>query len=188
MLKLVRVPSDVLNRPCKEVTLFNSDLIRTVVAMEKVLVSQVGPNLIGVGLAAPQVGIDRRLFIIKPRPKSDTEVFINARIVDSVTQKESEKETAQKTAKNGKKKKRQKLEGCLSIPHLWGPLKRAHKIQVEYQDIEGKPHTEWFFGFKAVIIQHEIDHTNGILFTQRVIEQKGQLYEEKNGELKKLDY
>lgn len=181
-MKLVHVPNPILNKPCEPVTAFKASLVKIVVDMEEVLLEQVGPNLVGVGLAAPQVGLNKRLFIIKPSPKSETQVFANAEILKKIEQKPAKKSLKKK------KKKGTKLEGCLSIPHLWGPLRRSAKVYVRYQDIDGNLHEEWFTGFKAVIIQHEVDHTNGILFTQRVLEQKGTLYEEKDGELKKLEY
>lgn len=79
-----------------------------------------------------------------------------------------------------------KLEGCLSVPRIWGPVDRDAEVLVEYLDLNGKKQSKWFSGLKAVIVQHETDHLNGILFTQRVLEQKGRLYEEKNGELEKI--
>ncbi|KKS44950.1 MAG: Peptide deformylase, partial [Candidatus Gottesmanbacteria bacterium GW2011_GWA2_42_18] len=79
------------------------------------------------------------------------------------------------------------LEGCLSIPRIWGPVKRAAKIFLHYQDLTGKKYLKWFSGFEATVIQHEIDHLNGIVFTQRAVEQKGQLYREEDGELTKFE-
>ena len=70
-----------------------------------------------------------------------------------------------------------KLEGCLSIPKIWGKVKRAKTLSLRYQDEKGNIHKEKFSGFIATIIQHETDHINGILFTQRVLEQKGKLYQ-----------
>ena len=84
-------------------------------------------------------------------------------------------------------KKNIKLEGCLSIPHIWGPVTRNTKILLEYQDLTGEKHSEWFSGFTSVIIQHEMDHLQGVLFTQRVLEQKGRLYQEKDGKLEKIE-
>ena len=85
-------------------------------------------------------------------------------------------------------KKKVKLEGCLSIPRIWGPVKRADRIFLNYQDMTGKKYLKWFSGFEAIIIQHEVDHLNGIVFTQRSVEQKGQLYKEENDELVKIEY
>lgn len=179
MLKILSAPQDVLSTPAQPIVNFDADLKKTVREMETAMLSVKDDTLIGVGLAAPQVGISKMLFIVKPKPTAKTEVFVNAQIVRAI----------QSTPKvENLKKKRSQMEGCLSIPRLWGPVQRAIKILVEFQDLEGKKHTKEFTGFKAVIIQHEVDHTNGILFTQRVLEQGENLYEEKNGKLKKLSY
>jgi len=85
-------------------------------------------------------------------------------------------------------KKKVKLEGCLSIPRIWGPVKRADRVFLNYQDLTGKKYLKWFSGFEAIIIQHEVDHLKGIVFTQRSIEQKRQLFKEENDELVKIDY
>ena len=75
------------------------------------------------------------------------------------------------------------LEGCLSIPRIWSPVNRHAKVHLEYTNLRGERKDKWFSGFDAVIIQHEMDHLHGILFTQRSLEQHMKLYEEKNGKL-----
>lgn len=183
MLKIVTVPNDVLTSHAKSIDSFDSKLQDLVKDMEKTLDAQIDPQ--GVGLAAPQVGIGLSLFIMKPTPESKTTVFINPKILE-IEQKKSFTTRIKKDAKG--KKKRHHLEGCLSIPRIWGPVKRAKKLLLEYQTTQGEKKTEWFTGFKAVIIQHEVDHLNGVLFTQRALEQKNQLYEEKKGKLIKMEY
>lgn len=151
--------------------------------MEKTLVAQDDPP--GVGLAANQVGLNISLFLIKPSEKAKTTVFINPKVLkisDNLIERER-KSPGKKT-----KKKKVKLEGCLSIPRIWGPVKRYDRIFIHYQDPDGQEHLKWFTGFEAIIIQHEIDHLNGIVFTQRSLEQKGQLYREENEELVKIEY
>ena len=147
--------------------------------MEKVLIAQDDPP--GVGLAANQVGLDLSIFIIKPTEKAKTKVFINPKIISR---------TDLLKAKNKKVRpsKKVKLEGCLSIPRIWGPVKRRNRVFLKYQDLNGREYLKWFTGFEAVIIQHEIDHLNGVVFTQRSIEQKGQLFREENDELVKIEY
>src|SRR3989344_6061202 len=70
-----------------------------------------------------------------------------------------------------------KLEGCLSIPNIWGYLQRPEKIRLRYMDIQGKIMDREISGFMATICQHEMDHLNGILLTQRVLEQNQKLYQ-----------
>lgn len=152
--------------------------------MDDVLNSQVDPQ--GVGLAAPQVGIGLNLFIMKPTAKSSARAFANPKILKS--QIPNSKFQTNPKSKIQKKKGGHRLEGCLSIPKIWSSVRRAKKILLEYQTVTGERKTGWFSGFEAVIIQHEVDHLNGVLFTQRALEQKSLLYEEKKGKLVKLEY
>lgn len=177
MLKIVNVPNSILTTPVKPIHNFDQALLKLVKEMGKTLEAQVDPP--GVGLAAPQINKNLAMFIIKPTPTAKIETFINPKVLKQETGSRNQEE-------KGRKKERQKLEGCLSIPRVWGPVKRAEKVLLEYQNINGKSQTKWFSGFKAVIIQHEVDHLNGVLFTQRSLEQKGVLYEEIEGELKKI--
>ncbi len=181
MLKVVHVPNAVLIKKAEVVDKITKKIRKIVSDMEVALVNYSDPP--GVGLAAPQVGISLRIFLVKPTPEDETEVFINPTILKTVGEKKPLKRP--KSSKN--KKKRGELEGCLSVPRVWAPLKRPQKVQLEWTDIDGKKHKAWFSGFKAVIVQHETDHIDGILFTQRSLEQGAQLYREKDGELEKIE-
>ncbi|HLL60442.1 MAG TPA: peptide deformylase [Candidatus Nitrosocosmicus sp.] len=179
-MKLVSIPDPVLSTQSKPVVNFDKKLHLIIQQMIDVLEAQNDPP--GVGLAAPQVGLSYQLFLIKPNKKDKVQVFINP-VIKSKLQIPNDKPNS--NSKDSKKKD-VRLEGCLSIPRIWGEVHRFPKIQIEYQDEKGNKKTEWFSGFKSVIVQHELDHLNGVLFTQRVLEQKGQLYEEKNDELVKI--
>ncbi|MEK7177683.1 MAG: peptide deformylase, partial [Patescibacteria group bacterium] len=182
MLKIVTVPNSILTSPTKPVIEIDNKIKKIVSDMEKVLIAQDDPP--GVGLAANQVGLDLSIFIIRPTEKSKTKVFINPKIVKSgLTMIERERENPSKK----KKKNKIKLEGCLSIPRIWGPVKRSDRVFIKYQDLTGRDYLKWFIGFEAIIIQHEMDHLNGVVFTQRSIEQKGQLYREEEDELVKIE-
>lgn len=108
----------------------------------------------GVGLAAPQIGLSIRLFVIDASPFKDEDpategfkrVFINAEILDE----------------QGDKKRFN--EGCLSIPGIRGDVERKPKVTIRYQDLNFDTHTETYEGIHARIIQHEYDHIEGILF------------------------
>ncbi len=166
MLKIVTAPNPVLSTKAKSVAKVDQTVLKLVEQMEESLNAATDP--IGVGLAAPQVGKSLSLFIAKPTEKSKLQVFINPKIVKI------------EDGKVGKAKgKTKKLEGCLSLKDIWGEVERAKAIELDYVDIEGKPHHKKFTGFIATIIQHEVDHLNGILFPKRVLEQKGTLYESK---------
>jgi len=112
----------------------------------------------GIGLAAPQIGLSIRLIVIDASPleeddpalKDYKKVFINAKIVERFGEKKLYK------------------EGCLSIPTLHEEVEREEKIRIEYLDENFKPHDAVFDGIPARIIQHEYDHLEGMLFTDRV--------------------
>lgn len=179
MLKIISVPNEVLSSKTKLVAKVDEKIKNLVSEMEKTLIEQKDPK--GVGLAANQVGESLSLFIIKPTEKSKTKVFINPKILKIVNLPFSTKNKMRRS------KKPVKLEGCLSIPRIWGPVKRASKIFIQYQDLNGTAKKEWFDGFESVIIQHEVDHLNGIVFTQRSVEQNQKLYKEIGDELKPIE-
>ena len=108
----------------------------------------------GVALAAPQIGLPLRIFVVSPRAYSKSDktsplVFINPRIT-----KRSKKELLVD-------------EGCLSIRWLYGEVKRSTNATVEAYDEEGKRFTRGGGGILAQIFQHEIDHLEGVLFTDK---------------------
>ncbi len=164
MKPIVRVPNQVLASPAKTVTDFDKRLAKLVSDLKETLIATKNPK--GVGLAAPQIGEALRVFVTRPTEKTPIRVFINPEVV-----KQS------KDLTDGVPERENKLEGCLSIPKIWGKVKRAKSLTLKYQNEEGKEIIEDFTGFLATIIQHETDHTNGILYTQRVLEQKGKLYQ-----------
>lgn len=110
----------------------------------------------GIGIAAPQVGINRNLFWVQRFDKVDEpfEFYVNPEIV-----------WRSALLRKG-------LEGCLSIPEIRGDVYRNYTIQINYWDKEGKFHQEIVEGFTAVVFQHEYDHIKGILFTDRLKEQE----------------
>jgi len=177
MLKIVSVPDPILSKPTKPIAEINDKIKNLVFEMEETLVAQSDP--LGVGLSANQVGVSLSVFIIRESPNSDTKVFINPEIILL-------KDNPSSKTKKAKKVNKEKLEGCLSIPHIWGPVTRHDKVYLKYQDLNGCIYKKWFSGFTAVIIQHEMDHLKGYVFTQRSIEQKAPLYKEVNGKLKVL--
>tara|TARA_R110001592_G_scaffold322_7_gene1885 strand:- start:324 stop:914 length:591 start_codon:yes stop_codon:yes gene_type:complete len=122
-------------------------------------------NASGVGLAAPQIGLAIRLFIIDASPFAEDEdltnedratlktfnrVFINAKIT---------KEEGEEWSFN---------EGCLSIPDVREDVSRQPKVTIEYQDEDFKTHTAILEGLAARVFQHEYDHIEGILFTDKL--------------------
>ena len=168
MLKIVTAPNSILSDIAKPVLKIDSSVIKIIKEMKETLNKTTDP--VGVGLAAPQVGIPLRLFIAKPRDDSKIFVFINPEIRQS-----PEVNLVKQSRKLGKKASK-KLEGCLSLPNIWGPVQRAPFVTLSFLDEQGKHYEQKFSNFLATIIQHETDHLNGILFPKRVLEQKGILY------------
>jgi peptide deformylase len=164
MLDIVKAPNPVLSQKAKPIAKVDKAVLNLIQEMEQALDSASDP--VGVGLAAPQVGKSLSIFVIKPHPKSKLQAFINPKIIKVETQKVAKKNHGAK-----------KLEGCLSLVNIWGEVERADYVLLEYTDETGKRHKKKFNGFVATIIQHEIDHLNGILFPKRVLEQKGTLYQ-----------
>ena len=107
----------------------------------------------GVGLAGPQIGIMRRIFVV--HIEGDIErVFINPSIL----------ETSQETAKVE--------EGCLSVPGIFADVIRSKTIKIQAWNEKGRPFTLEAAGILARVIQHEYDHLEGVLFLDRLPEQK----------------
>ncbi len=112
----------------------------------------------GVGLAAPQINKSIRLFIIDGTPLAEDypevdgfhKIFINAQIIE---------EEGKEWSFN---------EGCLSLPDIREEVKRKPRFLMSYFDENWEHHEEWFEGMQARIIQHEYDHLDGILFTDRL--------------------
>lgn len=142
----------------------------------------------GVGLAAPQVGIAIRLFIVDASPFADDDelteeeqkqltgfkkVFINPQI----------EESGEEWAFN---------EGCLSIPDIREDVYRQEEIQIRYWDENFKEHTEQYSGLAARVIQHEYDHIEGVLFTDKLSPLKKRLIKGKLNNIAKgnidIDY
>jgi len=130
----------------------------------------------GIGLAAPQIGLLKRVFVIDTNPVVEQDVtiekfegiFINPVIIDSDSDDVAFR------------------EGCLSIPGIYEEVYRPEKILVRYNDISLVMHEEELDGIKARIFQHEFDHLNGILFTDKISMIRRKLLTGKLNRLRKL--
>lgn len=154
-MQVVKAPDNRLRIQTKPVKKITPGLSETIKQMVKLTLSFKDPE--GVGLASTQVGLTERFFVGKIAGEK-LQAFINPQI-HSLS-------------------KRTKLyfEGCLSIPSIWGEVKRALTVKVSYLDIHGETHTETLKGIDAWIFQHEVDHLDGILVPDRVLEQHGRFY------------
>ena len=138
---LLRTPSKPLNKKLLQQDEFQTLCFRMLATVQN-------PENEGVGIAAPQVGILRRLVAVQRFDKEGKpfEFFINPEIVD----KDS-------TLVAGG-------EGCLSVPEIYDDVERSQRITLRYYDADFVQHEEVIEGFTAVIFQHEIDHLDGKLF------------------------
>lgn len=105
----------------------------------------------GVGLAAPQVGVSKRIIAIDPFwSRNDAERDPLVMINPAVESYSGETETE---------------EGCISVPDIYAKVTRPSEVRVSYTDLNGETQMLQYAGFPAVVVQHEIDHLNGVLFT-----------------------
>lgn len=161
--KIVQSGEQTLRQASKPVTKIDKKIKNLITDLNDTLAVQKNPE--GVGLAAPQIGVNLRIFVVDY--KNFKRVVINPEII-SISKK--------KYISENKKKDSEILEGCLSLPHYYGPLKREKTVNIKYQDENGQEKTEEFKDFNAQIMLHEIDHLNGILFIDRLLEQRKKLY------------
>lgn len=146
ILKIVNKSDEILRKRSKEVTGITSRITTLLDDMRETLV-KVG----GVGLAAPQVGVLKRICIIMLDPDDEPIELINPEIIYT----EGEQ---------------QELEGCLSCPHEWGITKRPYKVKVKAVNREGKPVEYEGEDLLARAFCHEIDHLDGKLFLDVCVE------------------
>lgn len=161
--KIVDVKNPILRQKALMVKKLDKRMHDLIADMQETLAAQKDPE--GVGLAAPQIGKSLQIFLANYGGRNM--VFINPKIIEISDSPKTELKS---------KKGRNILEGCLSLPHYYGPIVRSRKLMLQYMDINGETKTEFFKGFMAHIIQHEVDHLNGRLFIDRILEQKAPLY------------
>lgn len=125
----------------------------------------------GIGLAAPQVGLDIRLFVVDLSPLAEDEDY--ADIADELKDFKKVLINAQILEESGEEWKFN--EGCLSIPDVREDVKRKETIVIEYYDENFVKHTDTFSDMRARVIQHEYDHIEGILFTDHLSSLKKKL-------------
>ena len=130
----------------------------------------------GVGLAAPQIGLSIRLFVIDAAPFSEDEELDEAEVTLLKTFK---KAFINPTIIEEDGPLWEFNEGCLSIPDVREDVQRQEQLTIEYQSEDFKTHTETFTGLAARIVQHEYDHIEGVLFTDHLSPLKRRLIKNK---------
>ncbi|MBL5766629.1 peptide deformylase [Heyndrickxia sporothermodurans] len=145
MLTIVKHPADILEKECELVTQFDKKL--------KVLLNDMYETMLsadGVGLAAPQIGIDQQIAVVDIGDDTGRLNLINPVIIE----------------KSGEQTD---VEGCLSFPGLYGTVSRPFYVKVQAQDVKGRTFYIEAEDYLARAIQHEIDHLHGVLFTTKVL-------------------
>lgn len=151
ILKIHTLPDPILKQPAAPVSVLTPDIVR----LAHDMLDTIRHHTHCVGVAAPQIGRSLRIVVIdvslhhKPHRNHGALLLINPVI----------------TASSGKQKGR---EGCLSVPDLTGTVVRAERISVNALTPDGSTVTIEARGFEAIVLQHEIDHLDGLLFLDRV--------------------
>ncbi|MBU0646589.1 peptide deformylase [Patescibacteria group bacterium] len=146
VLNIVKNPTKSLRDKSKEIPLAEIKSTRVQKLIDDLIETKNADN--GIGIAAPQVGVNERLIIVDLA--TGPAAFINPRIT------------------KGSVRKMETEEGCLSVPGIFGYVKRHRKVHVKALDREGQKVKIDAKGLEAIIFQHEIDHLDGILFIDKV--------------------
>jgi peptide deformylase len=149
--QILRDGDETLRKQCRTVSVFDDRLQMLIDDMFQTMAANKG-----IGLAAPQVGVLKRLFVMDLQQGAGPITAVNPRIVYTAGTQVG-------------------TEGCLSIPGKWGEVERPAQVVLEAQDRDGKPFSLEAEGLLAVCICHENDHLDGILFRDKV---KGDLISE----------
>ncbi|AEI15829.1 Peptide deformylase [Flexistipes sinusarabici DSM 4947] len=147
ILDIVKFPDKTLRKKTKPVEKVSDDILEKLNNMAETMY-----NAPGVGLAAPQVGIDKRLVVMDITAEDEPpklEKLINPEVLEYEGEQTGE-------------------EGCLSLPGEYADVKRAEWIRYKYIDENGDEHLQEATGLRARVIQHEVDHLDGILFIDKL--------------------
>jgi peptide deformylase len=147
-LEIVVYPAKVLSRPGRKIT--PRDDIDLADLFERMKVAMRDSD--GIGLAAPQVGLGIRFAVAHDSRNAKTYGLVNPHI----TWMSPEKKVG--------------VEGCLSLPGVYGDVERSLSCTVRWEDIEFVEHEDTFEGHFARVVQHEVDHLNGVLISDRAID------------------
>lgn len=143
---IVIYPNDRLKKETQEVTVITDEIVDLLENMRETMIAHDG-----IGLAAPQIGKNLRIAVVEVDEETGLFELINPEIIDQ-------------------KGKDIDVEGCLSIPETYGTVERAEEVTVRYFDREGDEIEVTAYGYLARAFQHEIDHLNGELFIDKIIE------------------
>lgn len=174
---IITLPNQNLRKKCQRVHVITDEIRETVKNMVSASLDweKSHPHEISAALAAPQINELYKIIIIRSDLDDKSNQDFTALINPEITKFEGEII--------------EDFEGCLSIKGIYGQVPRASKIRVKALDIDSNEVRIKAEGFLARVIQHEIDHTNGILFIDHIRDRKKAFYRlDENGELQPLDY
>lgn len=181
--KLIIVPNQTLRKHSVDVR-YDKKLLTLMKDLSDTLVEQDNPK--GVGLSAPQIGKNWNVFatllspdVQKEASPKDVRIFINPKILSVSKEKTLGDDNGEPV-----------LEGCLSIPMIYGPVPRHTWIETEFDVVENgmfKKRQERFTDFFARVFQHEYDHLRGVLFTDYSLEFDLPVYELRRGKMVEID-
>jgi peptide deformylase len=144
LAQIRQYPDPALRMKAHDVESFDADLARLVEQLQHLLL-----DANGLGLAATQLGVLRRVFALRPDPEGESQILVNPRLVVGSDEKVSDE------------------EGCLSLQGVVIPVERHERVTVEAQDADGKDVRLELEGLPARVAQHELDHLDGILILDR---------------------
>lgn len=163
-------PNKILRVKTKEIEVVDEKLIKDIKDLEKVLMVE---SHHAAGLAAVQIGLNRRFFGLLLENKKKLKIFINPKIEMTMG------ERVKPMMVFDDDKQEEFLEGCLSFPDLFGVVKRYLTIEASWQEIENGrliTRNRKLGGFEAIVFQHELDHLDGILFVDYIQREGETLY------------
>lgn len=173
MMKILMVPNPILKKKSRPVGKITPEIKKLVLEMTQFLKTGgegEGPRgkTAGVGLSAPQIGQLLRIIVVWSKASRHFLPMLNPEII-----------WKSRRTRLGIPESKSPHEGCLSVPGVWGKVRRHSVVKVRYLTPTGTAVIRKFKGLTGVIVQHEVDHLDGILFIDRIAQQGGEIIQQK---------
>ncbi len=162
MMKIITIPDPILKKKCEPVNEINEDIKKLLDDMLKTMYGA------GIGLAAPQIGVNKRLIVLDVSPRPGLKRYQEEKDKDKEEIKPNPFQMINPEITWVSKEKSTDEEGCLSIPGIMANVTRPNSCKVKYLDKNGNKKELLADGLLSRCLQHEIDHINGILFIDRL--------------------
>ena len=174
---IIALPNNHLRQKSQRVGVVTDEILKIVADMEHATISwdTSRDHEVGVALAAVQIDQLYKIVVVRNNYDDKTDHTFTTFINPEITKFEGKIESD--------------YEGCLSVPNVYGKVPRHSKVKVKALDVKGQEFRVTADGFLARIFQHEIDHTNGLVFIDHIRDNHEAFFTlDEKGELKKLDY